>query len=268
MHYEFLDCDVQHGVARISLLGAGGAGAAEFCDEFLDLLLRLQEDRAARVLLLSDDGGSLDMAFDRRGLAERWARGEGPDQAAGDLDVIRRITTLMHELPKPVIAALRGDVRDGGFGLAMNCDVRLASPGAVFTPPEMRQGLLADWGLSHLLPRRIGAGRCLEMIWSNRSLGGQEAYRIGLVDRLIAEEAWDQEVEEFAEHVADLPQPALQLSKMTVQQSTQFDLTTALSLEFESQTQCWESRETAEAMASWQSGRRPEYWAAVEEDEE
>jgi len=268
MNYEFLDCDVQDGIARISLRGADGAGLAEFADEFLDLLLRLQEDRAARVLLLTDDGGSLDMAIDRRGLAERWARGEGPSQAAGDLDLVRRLTTLMLEQSKPLVAAVRGDVRDGGFGLVMNCDVRLCSPSAVFTPPDMRQGMLTDWGLSHLLPRRIGAGRTLELMWSGRAVGGAEAVRIGLADRLIDGEVWEQDVEEFASRVADLPQPAVRLSKLTVQQSSEFDFTTALSLEFESQTQCWDSRETNEAMAAWRDDRRPEYFVDAAEDED
>lgn len=268
MHYEFLDCDIQDGVARVTLQGTDGVTVSEFSDEFLDLLLRLQEDRAVRVILLTDDGSGLDMAFDRRGLAERWARGEGPSQVAADLDVVRRLCVLMQEQTKPLIAAVRGDVRDGGFGLAMNCDVRLCTPGAVFTAPDMRLGQLADWGLSHLLPRRIGAGRTLELMWSNRAVGGEEAVRMGLADRLIDADSWEQEVEDFAARVADLPQPALQLSKMTVMQSSQFDLTTALSLEFESQTACWDSRETSEAVAAWREDRRPEYWVPAEDDED
>jgi len=268
MHYDFLDCDIQDGVARISLLGADGLGLAEFSEEFTDLLLRLQEDRAARVLLLTDDGGSLDMAMDRRALAERWARGEGPTQAAADLDIVRRLVTLMLEQAKPLIAAVRGDVRDGGFGLVMNCDVRLCTSGAVFTPPAMAQGMLPDWGLSHLLPRRLGPGRTLDLLWSGRGVGGEEAVRLGLADRLIDTDVWEQDVEEFARHVAELPQPAVHLSKLTVQQSSDFDFTTALSLEFESQSQCWDSRETSEAMAAHRDGRPPLYFVDAEDEED
>ena len=267
MHYEWIDCDVQDGIARISLLGTGGAPAAEFCEEFLDLLMRLQEDKAARVILLTDAGGNLDMAFDRRGLAERWARNEGPEQMAGDLDMIRRVSILMQEVTMPMVAAVTGDVRDGGFGLVMNFDVRLASPTATFTPPDMGQGMLADWGLSHLLPRRIGASRSLELLWSARSVSGTEAVNIGLADRLIDSEVFDDDVEIFVSRLADIPQPTMQLSKMTIQQSSQFDQTTALSLEFEAQEQTWVSRETDEAMAAYLDERRPEYWVDLEEED-
>jgi len=267
MHYEWIDCDVQDGVARISLLGPSGALATDFCDEFLDLLLRLQEDRAARVLLLTDTGGDLDMSFDRRGLAERWARGEGPEQMAGDLDVIRRVTMLMQDFTKPLIAAVTGDVRDGGFGFVMNFDIRLVAPTATFTAPDMVQGTLPDWGLSYLLPRRIGSGRTFDILWSGRSVGGPEAHAMGLVDRLFESDTFEEDVEAFVARLVDIPQPTMQLSRMTVQQSSQFDQTTALSLEYESQEQCWDSRETAEAMAAWSEGRRPEYWVADNDDE-
>ncbi len=268
MHYEWIDCDVQNGVARVSLLGPGGAPAAEFCEEFLDLLMRLQEDKAARVILLTDAGGDLDMAFDRRALAERWARGEGPKQMAGDLDMIRRVSILMQEITMPMIAAVTGDVRDGGFGLVMNFDVRLTSPTATFTPPDMGQGMLSDWGLSHLMPRCLGASRTRELLWSGRPISGTEAVNIGLADRLIDSEVFDDDVELFVSRLADIPQPAMQLSKMTIHQSSQFDQTTALSLEFEAQQQTWDSRETDEAMAAYLEERRPEYWVDLDEEED
>lgn len=268
MNYEFLDCDIRDGAALISVLGAGDAPAGEFCDEMIDLLLRLQEDRAVRVLLLSDAGGAFDMGFDARGMAEGWARGDGPTQSAGDLDVIRRVATIFNDLAKPVVAAVSGDVRDAGFGIVMNADVRLAAPTASFTAGDMALGLLPDWGMSHLLPRRMGAGRTLELFWSGRTIGAEEAFGLGLVDRLVPSDAWEDEVQALVERMATLPQPAVHLSKMTVQQSSQFDLTTALSLEFEAQEKCWESRETAAALAAYLEGGTPDFSVVAEDEDE
>ncbi len=267
MNYEYLDCDIRDGAARVSLLGAGDAPAGEVCDELVDLLLRLQEDRVVRVILFSDAGGPFDMAFDMHGVAESWPSGEGPGRMAGDMDTARRIIFLLQDLAKPVISAVTGEVRDAGFGLIMNTDVRLAAPSATFAMGGTSLGMVPDWGLSHLLPRRMGAGRTLEMMWSGRSVGAEEAHAMGLVDRLVDPDAWDETVEGLLERIAAIPQPAAHMCKMTVQQSMQFDLTTALSLEFEAQEKCWESQETSAALAAYLVGDKPDF-SVIPDDED
>jgi len=259
MNYEFFDCDIRDGVAHVALLGADGVPTADFCDEMVDMLLRLQEDRAVRVVLLTDVGGPWDMAFDSRSIAEGWNSGDGPGESAGHLDTTRRLVTMINDMPKPIIAAVSGDVRDAGFGLLMNVDVRLASPTATFTIGDMITGLLPDWGLSHLLPQRIGSGRTLEMMWSGRSVTADEACAMGLIDRLVTADAWEETIGDLVRRIAVLPQPALQMSKLTVQQAGQFDLTTAMSLEYEAQEKCWESEETAAALAAYLDGREPDF---------
>ena len=177
------------------------------------------------------------------------------DTVAADLDTVRRVVTIVQESAKPVVAAVRGDVRDAGFGLLAAVDIRLAAPTATFTPPDMRTGLLPDWGLTHFLPRLIGTGHTLELLWSGRTVTAEEAHRLGLVDRLLAADTWDAELDAFCRRLAAVPQPALRLSKLVVQQANQFDTTSALSLEYEAQQQCWESRETAAGLAARVEGR-------------
>ena len=63
MNYEFFDCDIRDGVAHVALQDADGVPAADFCDEMVDMLLRLQEDRAVRVVLLTDVGGPWSLAL-------------------------------------------------------------------------------------------------------------------------------------------------------------------------------------------------------------
>lgn len=267
MNYEFLDCDIRDSVAHVALLGTDGIPAGEFCDEMVDMLMRLQDDRAVRVVLLTDAGGPWDMAFDVRAIAESWHSGDGPGLSAGNLDTIRRLTTMMNDLPKPIIVAVSGDVRDDGFGLLMNADVRLAAPTATFTAGDMITGMLPDWGLSHLLPRRMGTGRTLEMIWSGRSIPADEAYTIGLIDRLVPGDAWEETVGELVRRIAGLPQPAVQMSKLAVQQSAQFDLTTAMSLEYEAQEKCWDSEETAAALAAHLEGQVPDFSVILSDED-
>ncbi len=267
MNYEYFDCEIADGVATISLLGPDSPPLRELGDELVDILLRLQEDAAARVILLSDSGGSFDATMGLRSAAESRTRGEGMEDLSASLDTVRRVVTLLQEMGKPVVAAVNGDVRDAGFGLVMAADVRLACATATFTLQDIRHGLLPDWGLTYTLPRLIGPNRTLELFWSGRSIPAEEAARNGLVDRVVAADVWEDEVERFARRLATIPQPALQLSKMAVQQSPQFDLTTMLSLEYEAQQRCWDSRETATGMAAMLTGEAPDF-RFVDPDEE
>lgn len=267
MQYEHFDLEIADGVARLSLLSAGGR-ASEVADEILDVLIRLQEDRAVRVILLQDAERPFDLAPDLDRIARE--RGESADfkSLSPDLEIGRRIVTMMQESGKPIVAATRGEVSESGFGLYLAADVRLASLTASFTPPDMSRGLLPDWGLTFILPRLIGQGRALELILSHRTVGAEEAGRIGLVDRVLEEAAWEDELGAFLHRLASLPQPALRLAKLACQQSGHFDLTAMLSYEWEAQQQCWDSRETAEGMAAYLDGREPDLALPLPADEE
>ncbi|MBU1675811.1 enoyl-CoA hydratase/isomerase family protein, partial [bacterium] len=185
MNYEYFDCDIDDGVATISSLGPSAPQLQDIGDELVDVLLRLQEDRAVRVILLSDAGVAFDATMGLQSAAEDRTRGEGMENMAAGLDTVRRVVTLMQELGKPVVAAVSGDVRDAGFGLVMAADICMACATATFTLQDMRHGLLPDWGLTYTLPRLIGPNPTLELLWSGRSVTAEEAARMGLVDRVI-----------------------------------------------------------------------------------
>lgn len=258
MEYQNFDCEIADGAARIRLIGPGAPQLSDLCDEFLDLSLRLQEDRAVRVILFTDGDHAFEFHHDLADLSQAHLQNEGLERLAADEDMGHKIVAMLADLPKPVVAATRGDIRNLGLGFYLAADIRLASPEATFTAADLAGGLLPGWGLTHILPRSIGPGRALEFLWSRRTLGAQEAHRIGLVDRLIPAQEWDQELDTLLDRLRSLPQPAVRLMKLAVQQSGTMDLTTMLSLEWEAQQQCWFSRETTEGLLAWQEGRRPE----------
>lgn len=92
----------------------------------------------------------------------------------------------LFRLPKPIIAAVNGVAAAGGFVLAMMCDLRFAAEEAGFTTVFSRRGLIAEHGMSWILPRLIGTSRALDLLWSSRRIDSSEAYRIGLVDRVVS----------------------------------------------------------------------------------
>jgi 2-(1,2-epoxy-1,2-dihydrophenyl)acetyl-CoA isomerase len=268
MRYDNFHHEIVSGVATVSLIGPGQPRLADLCDEFLDLMLRLQEDAAARVILITDGDHAFDLHHNLDTLVEERRGGAGFEIMSADMEAARRIVTVIQEINKPVITATQGAIRNMGLGLFMAGDVRLASSTATFTPPDLSSGLLPDWGLTFNLPRLIGPGRTLEILWSRRTLDADEAGAIGLVDRVIDDTVWEETLLDYLERLASLPQPAVHLVKLATQQAAQFDLTSMLSYEFEGQLRCWESHETSEGLAAHNEGRRPSFdYAAAEEEE-
>jgi enoyl-CoA hydratase/carnithine racemase len=268
MRYELFDCDIRDGIARLTLLGPGNPILADLCDEFMDIMLRLQDDRAVRAVLITDGEHAFDLQHDFVAMRPNTDGQTGFANIAAGLEVAQKLLTMLQDCTKPVVTATRGDIRAIGLGFFMASNVRLASTTASFTAPDLTIGLMPEWGLLFTLPKALGPGRALEFLWSGRTLTADEAYAAGLVDRVIDDDSWDEAVDAFMLRVAQLPQPQIRLTMMAAQQSGQLDLTSMLSFEFEAQLQCWDSRESAECLSAWQQNRRPSFQAPLSEEDE
>lgn len=100
----------------------------------------------------------------------------------------QRVFLAIERSRKPFIAAIDGFALGGGCELALACHLRVASPRAKFGLPEVTLGIIPGYGGTARLPRLVGAGRALELILTGSMIDGTEAYRIGLVNRLVAED--------------------------------------------------------------------------------
>lgn len=103
-------------------------------------------------------------------------------RARAGQDVFRRFETC----PKPVIAAVNGFALGGGCELAMACHIRIASDAAKFGQPESKLGILPGYGGSQRLPRLVGKGRAMQLLLIGEMIDAAEAYRIGLVNKVVA----------------------------------------------------------------------------------
>lgn len=267
MEYQNFDVEIAEGSARVVLTGPGAPDLAHLCDEFTDMMLRLEEDTAVRVILLTDGDHAFDFHHNLDTLADNFQLEHGFESLASEEEIGRRIVTLISECPKPVIAATRGDIRNIGYGFFLAADVKLATPEATFTAPDLMGGLMPGWGLSHTLPRLVGPGRALELLWSRRTVSATEAYQLGLIDRLIEAVVWEEELESLIERLRSLPQPVVKLTKLGVQQAAQLDATTMLSFDWEGQQQCWASMETGEGLRARLEGRIPRFDTPLADEE-
>jgi len=111
-------------------------------------------------------------------------------------------------LTKPVIAAVNGVAAGGGFVLAAMCDVRIASSAASFTSIFTKRGLVAEHGTTWIVPRLIGVGRALDLLWTSRKIDAREALRIGLVEYVVPPEELVAEATRYVRTLADTVSPA------------------------------------------------------------
>lgn len=157
----------------------------ELEDKYFDLLEAAESDSEVRAIVVTGGGRGFCAGADLKALSGV------PDADNAEIDRVRpRHLPLL--VRKPLIAAVNGPAVGLGFVEAMYCDVRFASPDAVFATTFSRLGLVAEYGVSWLLPQIVGRSRALDLLMSARRVRGEEAHRIGLVDHLVpAEELLD-----------------------------------------------------------------------------
>lgn len=110
--------------------------------------------------------------------------------------------TYLFSVRKPIIAAVNGACAGLGFSLAMCCDLRFASESAVFTTVFAHRGLVAEHGMSWVLPRLIGSARALDILWSGRKFDGAEALQLGVANRVAAPESLLEEANAYVHDLA------------------------------------------------------------------
>ncbi len=128
---------------------------------------------------------------DLRGISEGQGPGAVPPELAADpgdpeMGDFRGTYTYPLSLRKPVVAAINGPIAGMAIPIVLACDLRFASDRATFTTAFSRRGLIAEWGVSWLLPRVVGTAHALDILFSARRFEAAEAERIGLVNRVLA----------------------------------------------------------------------------------
>lgn len=157
-----------------------------------DTFDELAEDRTCRVIVLTGSGRGFCAGLDlTSGASPPSGAGLGRAQAGmGVQKFIAGLVPKMRSVPQPIIAAVNGAASGGGLALALASDVRIAAQSARFNVAFIRVGLSGcDIGVSWMLPRLIGASRAFELLLTGRLIDAAEADRIGLVTRVVPDDA-------------------------------------------------------------------------------
>ena len=196
------------GVATVTLNRPQTLNAvtSEMERDYIAAMRDLDADPAARVIVVTGAGRGFCSGADLSRLADTGAltdHAADRDERAGDDPTSSVLPGAAMAVRKPVVAAVNGPVAGMGFALMMSCDVRFLAADARVGTTFARLGLVAEYGLSWLLPRSVGRGHALELLMSGRIIGSDEALRIGLVQEVVSDQPVLDRALAWAHDVAD-----------------------------------------------------------------
>ena len=169
-------------------------------------------------------------------------------QAAQYAEFADKIFFRIEDFHCPVIAAVNGFALGGGCELAMACDIRIASETARFAQPEAGLGITPGFGGTQRLARLIGAGRAKELIYTGRTVKAEEAFTIGLVNKVTKQEALMQETLAMAQTICQKAPFAIKQAKVAINRGLQVSIDKAVAVETEEFAQCFATEDQKMAM--------------------
>lgn len=234
------------------------AFAGRMRQDVADALRELDADPSVRVLVITGAGRAFCAGADIGYMKELLERGD-TESFTALVEAGRAVVTIIRESPKPVIASVNGPAAGGGANLALACDIRIASDKASIGQTFTKIGLHPDWGGTYFLPRLIGPSRALELFYSGEMVEAEEAFRLGLFNRVVPHERLAQETRTLANALAAKPPLALALVKQAVYASPDSTLSEMLDLELRHQLRCFASRDATEGFAAFLEKRQPSF---------
>jgi enoyl-CoA hydratase/carnithine racemase len=194
--------DVVDGVATLTLNRPDrlNAWTDELENAYFDALTECGADAGVRVIVVTGAGRGFCAGADMESLKQIGSNGVQHRE--------RRPQTLPLTIPKPIIAAINGACAGIGLVQALMCDLRFAANGAKFTTAFARRGLVAEHGISWILPRLVGPARALDLLLSGRVVLAEEAAALGLVNRALEPERLLDETLAYARDLAANCSPA------------------------------------------------------------
>lgn len=179
------------------------------------------------------------------------------DQKRGS-ELGQSVFAKLDALPLPSIAVINGHAFGGGLEFAMACTFRLATRQAKMGLPEIKLGLIPGYGGTQRLPRLVGEARALEIIMTGRTVEAEEAFRIGLVNRLIDGEPLEAGMA-FARELAGFSLRALEFARAAVRRAADLPLSEGLKAEAELSTLAYRTVDAEEGMAAFVEKRKPDF---------
>ncbi len=196
--------------------------------ELLESFREAEVDPAVRVIIFRGEGRAFCAGHD---LKEAASRDRSFQKDFADIETQQKITSVIMNIGKPVIAAVQGYALGAGCEWVMNCDMIIAAEGTKFGFPETSLGSAVGNGGVKLLPLMIGLARAKDMILSNRIIDADTAEKWGLVNKVVSPDTLLSEATSIAEKMAKNPPLATKLAKSAINRTLDMDMEQTLDIE-------------------------------------
>jgi len=226
-----------------------------------DLAEALEEagsDPHVRVVVVKGEGRAFCAGGDVSFMAELVERGDA-EEFARLLGAARRVILAIRHMTKPVIASIEGPASGAGFNLALACDLRIASSTATFCQSFVKLGFHPDWGGTFFLPRMVTSNIACELFFLGDTIDANEAFRLGLINRVVPPEELEAETRKLAERLRSGPAVSIAAAKHAVYASEHDTLEQMLQYEVEAQVRCFESEDGREGVRAFIEKRPPQF---------
>ncbi len=274
MAYEAIQYDVSDRIATVTLNRPDrlNAWTNQMEREVQEVMLAANASDDVRVIVLTGAGrgfcagadmGSLDTMAKTTSPAEAVnqlrERFVGPKIEGARAD-FQKTYSYFPALSKPVIAAVNGAAAGLGFVISLYCDIRFASDAAKFSTAFARRGLIAEYGMSWMLPRLVGVANALDLLYSARLIDAGEALRMGVVSRVIPQDQFAAEVRGYALELANNCSPrSLRVMKRQVYNALFSSLGEAIDLAGEEMIESLQCEDFKEGVAHYLQKRPPAF---------
>jgi 2-(1,2-epoxy-1,2-dihydrophenyl)acetyl-CoA isomerase len=243
---------LEDGVKRITFNNPSRRNSVDFetMRRFAETIKESFEDET-RVIVITGAGDSFCAGADlQAGLS-------GARDVTTDLrEVINPGVLAMRSLPKPVIARVHGHAAGIGCNYALTADIIVASDQAFFSQAFVKIGLMPDGGGTHFLPRLVGYNKAFELMALGDPIPAQQAFEMGMINRVVAVAELDATVDAMAERLASAPAIALAKIKAGLANGLRSDLASALEFEAAGQGECFRSADFIEGVAAFLQKRK------------
>jgi enoyl-CoA hydratase len=229
MSYQTLLFDVRDGVAFVTINRPDKLNALndQVVEDLRHAAERVATETAIRGVLITGAGPKAFVAGADIADLARQGPFDGKARALRGQAVLRRLETC----GKPVVAAVNGFALGGGCELALACHIRIASEHAKFAQPEVKLGIIPGYAGTQRLPRLVGKGRALQLLLTGEMIDAQEAWRIGLVNKVVPADQLLAEAEKLLRGILAQGPIAVRLVLEAVERGLEMSLDDASNLE-------------------------------------
>ena len=255
MEYKTILFEKDNGMATITLNRPQNMNAlsSEVFTEMGDVLAEIESDDEVHVIVLTGGEKCFAAGADIKEMSEIAT----PSDAHRFFKKAQGVFNSMEDLEKPIIAAISGLALGGGCELALACDLRIATESAAFGQPEIKIGVIPGGGGTQRLPRIIGITRAKELLYTGDFINAQEAYRIGLVNKVVSTPSLMDETRSMALKIAHQPQAALKAAKLAINGGLNMDMKSAMAYEARCFEILFSTEDQKEGMKAFIEKRKP-----------